>query len=222
MTRLQMRHHDDARFGGIGLVGLAVGLLAGLAAGAYLAHCLGGGTGLPKAFLRRRRAAVAGGLEPEAIDHETADLDDEDETYDDVEADLDQADDEADDEAGDDWDDGDEEEGDEFAEDDPDDAFASADPQLEDRVLEAFTNDPILSERAVDIGAIRPATIELIGTVFSDEEYDYATTLTGGVPGVEKVVNRLVVRDADDHAATKSAADPIVPARPQDSPPTPL
>jgi hypothetical protein len=114
---------------------------------------------------------------------------------------------------GDDWQDDDEEEGEGEDEDgdlygdeeEDEDEFSSADPELEDRVLEAFTNDPILSERAVDIGAVRPATIELIGTVYSEEEYEYASTLTGGVPGVEKVVNHLVVREpADGSAAAPS------------------
>ena len=67
--------------------------------------------------------------------------------------------------------------------------------ELEDRVLEAFRNDPILSERAVDIGAIGTGIIELTGWVHSDEESQHAVTLTRGVPGVETVVNRLDLRE---------------------------
>ena len=43
---------------------------------------------------------------------------------------------------------------------------------LEERVLEAFRNDPILCERAIDIGGIGEATIELAGWVTSEEEAD--------------------------------------------------
>ena len=42
--------------------------------------------------------------------------------------------------------------------------------ELEERVLEAFRNDPTLSERAIDIGAVEDGIIELTGAVNSDEE----------------------------------------------------
>src|SRR5437899_341972 len=55
---------------------------------------------------------------------------------------------------------------------------------LEERVLEAFRNDPILSERAIDIGGIGEDTIELAGWVNTEEEADHAVVLARGVPGV--------------------------------------
>jgi hypothetical protein len=67
------------------------------------------------------------------------------------------------------------------------------DEVLEERVLEAFRNDPILSERAVDIGAIGDGIIELTGWVHAPDEATHAVTITRGVPGVETVVNRLDV-----------------------------
>ena len=67
------------------------------------------------------------------------------------------------------------------------------DEELEDRVLEAFRNDPILAERAVDIGSLGPGIIELAGWVESDDEAQHAVTLARGVPGVETVVNRVGV-----------------------------
>jgi BON domain len=70
--------------------------------------------------------------------------------------------------------------------------------ELEERVLEAFRNDPILSERAIDIGAIGRGIIELTGWVHADEETQHAVTVTRGVPGVDTVVNRLVVREEED------------------------
>jgi BON domain len=69
---------------------------------------------------------------------------------------------------------------------------------LEERVLEAFRNDPILSERAIDIGGIGEATIELAGWVNSEEEAEHAVVLARGVPGVETVVNRIAVGDVEE------------------------
>ena len=69
---------------------------------------------------------------------------------------------------------------------------------LEERVLEAFRNDPILSERAIDIGGIGEETIELAGWVNSEAEADHAVVLARGVPGVETVVNRIAVGDVEE------------------------
>jgi BON domain len=69
---------------------------------------------------------------------------------------------------------------------------------LEERVLEAFRNDPILSERAIDIGAVEDAIIELTGWVNSDDEAHQAVVIARGVPGVETVVNRLTIRSEED------------------------
>jgi len=70
--------------------------------------------------------------------------------------------------------------------------------ELEERVLEAFRNDPILSERAVDIGAVEDQIIELTGWVNSDEEAHQAVAIARGVPGVATVVNRLAIRTEED------------------------
>jgi Putative phospholipid-binding domain. len=69
---------------------------------------------------------------------------------------------------------------------------------LEDRVLEAFRNDPTLSERAIDIGAVEDAIIELTGSVNSEEEAHQAVVVARGVPGVNTVVNRLTIRTDED------------------------
>ena len=73
--------------------------------------------------------------------------------------------------------------------------------ELEERVLEAFRNDPILGERAVDIGAIGTGIIELTGWVHDEDEADHAVTLTRGTPGVTTVVNRLSVRSEEEEYA---------------------
>ncbi len=67
------------------------------------------------------------------------------------------------------------------------------DESLEERVLEAFRNDPILSERAIDIGSISEAVIELAGWVETEDEAEHAVTIARGVPGVETVVNRIAI-----------------------------
>ena len=76
--------------------------------------------------------------------------------------------------------------------------YAAEGSELEERVLEAFLNDPIMSERAVDIGAMGEAIVELTGWVYTEDESDHAVTLARGVPGVETVVNRLDVRSEED------------------------
>ncbi|HEY7236861.1 MAG TPA: BON domain-containing protein [Gemmatimonadaceae bacterium] len=71
------------------------------------------------------------------------------------------------------------------------------DESLETRVLEAFRNDPILSERAIDIGSIGDGIIELAGWVESDDEAEHAVTLARGVPDVDTVVNRISIGDEE-------------------------
>jgi len=77
---------------------------------------------------------------------------------------------------------------------DESDELEEDDEALEERVLEAFRNDPILSERAIDIGAIGDGIIELTGWVHEADKATPAVTITRGAPGVETVVNRLDVK----------------------------
>jgi len=71
----------------------------------------------------------------------------------------------------------------------------SYDETLEERVLEAFRNDPILCERAIDIGSLNDGVIELAGWVEDEEESRHAVTIARGVPGVDTVVNRVAIGD---------------------------
>jgi BON domain len=71
------------------------------------------------------------------------------------------------------------------------------DETLEERVLEAFRNDPILCERAIDIGSLNDGVIELAGWVEDDGEARHAVTLARGVPGVDTVVNRIAIGDEE-------------------------
>ncbi len=70
--------------------------------------------------------------------------------------------------------------------------------EIEERVLEAYRNDPILSERAIDIGAIQEGIIEISGWVNAEDEAKQAVDVARGVPGVETVINRLAVRSDED------------------------
>lgn len=71
------------------------------------------------------------------------------------------------------------------------------DESLEERVLEAFRNDPTLSERAIDIGSLADGVIELAGWVEDDDEAQHAVTIARGVPGVDTVVNRIALGDEE-------------------------
>lgn len=85
---------------------------------------------------------------------------------------------------------------------------------LEERVLEAYTNDPILAERAVDIGAVGEGIIELSGWVNTEEESQHAVTVARGVPGVDTVVNRISIGDReralDENARRVADGDPAL------------
>jgi hypothetical protein len=98
-----------------------------------------------------------------------------------------------------------------FDDDESDSEIDEDDEALEERVLEAFRNDPVLSERAIDIGAIGDGIIELTGWVHEADEATHAVTITRGVPGVETVVNRLDVRLAGSEVAGEVDDDPSAP-----------
>lgn len=71
----------------------------------------------------------------------------------------------------------------------------AVDQRLDARVLEAFANDPILSERAVEIEEDGDGRILLHGRVHAAREVALAVTIARGVPGVSDVRQRLRVRD---------------------------
>ncbi len=211
MQRWRVRRRDETPSVGAGIAFLAVGLVAGLALGTYLADRLGGVGGISARV--RGRVGNAGGrrgksdgpeshAEPDAEPvEERAAFDHEYQEHEEWSA-VDLGHDSALGEEADELGDGADEDGDMVDEDT--EVFTSADPELEDRVLAAFSNDPVLCERAIDIGAIGPSTIELTGMVYTDDEYEHATVVTRGTPGVETVVNRLSVRE-DDTSTQQSA-----------------
>lgn len=77
----------------------------------------------------------------------------------------------------------------------PDEAEAEGDDGIDARVLEAFSNDPILAERAVEIEDDGEGRVTLHGRVHTAREVAHAVTVARGVPGVTAVKQRLSVRD---------------------------
>ena len=163
---MTVRYSDEDEQGSPA-VGLVVGALAGLAVGIIMAQKMGGLSGIAQRLRSNFGAPAAGLTDPVA---DTDDIDDEFEDFD--EDDIDDL------------------EEDEFAASDEDDSF---DATLEERVLEAFRNDPILCECAIDIGAIGDGIIELAGMVDTERDAEHAVTIARGVPDVETVVNRMLV-----------------------------
>jgi len=169
---MTFRYRDNDEQSSTGLLFLAAGALAGVAAGMFLAQRFGGVGAVARRV--RERFGPAESTEEERLARRHARFEDY-EAYD------------AEDELEDD--------------DEGADAYASADEELEERVLEAFRNDPIMGARAVDIGAVGEGIIELTGWVHAEDEATHAVTLTRGVPGVETVVNRLAVRTEEEERA---------------------
>ncbi len=166
-TYMSPFRYRDEEPASAGALYVALGALAGFAAGVVVAQQYGGITGLTSK-IRQRFGGLAGdaadtGSEPsfEAHgfnhDHDGNGYDDE-------------------------------------ADDEP----LEPTEELEERVLEAFRNDPVLSERAIDIGAIDEGIVELTGWVNSEDEAQQAVVVTRGTPGVETVVNRLAIRSEEE------------------------
>lgn len=186
---------------------VALGALTGLAVGAVIADRVGGLDGLMKSGSRRRQQPMGDLDHDEMAMAEAADSEAFDHDYEDDDDDAD----------SDDYDD-DTEDGDGDAATRRRAASSSHeapdDTELEERVLEAFHNDPVLAERAIDIGAIGTGVIELTGWVQASWEIGHAVTLARGVPDVTTVVDRLAVRDGEKrrdhsgrHYAGKSPAE---------------
>jgi hypothetical protein len=150
--------YQDEESTATGALYIALGALAGFAAGVVVAQHYGGIAGLTDRI--RERIGRAQVRDTDTDEHEA--YDESDEEYDDHERPLDPTE------------------------------------ELEERVLEAFRNDPILSERAIDIGALDEGIVELTGWVNSADEAEQAVVITRGVPGVDTVVNRLAVRSEED------------------------
>lgn len=153
----RFRYRDERPRLGEGMLFLALGAVAGIAAGVVVAQKFGGFS----ALATRLRERLGSEGDEEFVAEEYEEYDDEDEG-------------------------------------DEDDEELSPLEELEERVLEAYHNDPILSERAIDIGAIDEGIIELTGWVYAASDVEHAVTVARGTPGVNTVLNRLAVRSEED------------------------
>lgn len=171
-------HDDESSIGGIA-AGVTLGALAGFIVGVVVAQKVGGFAGLSSSIRDRFDTLMHRGAGAE--------------THIDEEFEGDESD-EYDDEADDD--------------DDDFDAEAAGDSALEEGVLRAFRRDAVLSERAIDIGAIGEGIIELSGWVETHEESEHAMAVTRTVPGIVTVVSRLFI-GADEPDASDLDEDEL-------------
>jgi hypothetical protein len=84
--------------------------------------------------------------------------------------------------------------------------------RLEERVLQALSEEPDLGARAIEIAVVGDGVVELTGTVRAIEEISRTSALVRKVPGVSMVLNRIDVR-AGGHIDTAS-----VPRHPVEEP----
>jgi hypothetical protein len=171
---MSYRYLDDDSSTGTSIASVLIGAVAGFAVGMYVAQRMGGLSGLTSRFSGPKETEETGRQYELASDE-----------FDTAETETNLAA-EADDDLDED-----------FNDMDAVDEDAGV-PLLEERVLEAFNNDPILAERAIDIGTVGSGVIELAGWVDTDDEAEHAMTLARGVPGVDTVVNRLMIDDEEE------------------------
>jgi len=87
--------------------------------------------------------------------------------------------------------------------------------QLEERVLRALSDEPVLSQRGIEIAVVGDGVVELTGTVRAIEEVSRASALARNVKGVSMVLNRIDVRMGGS-IDTASVARDRVDASPED------
>ena len=178
----RIRLHDDEPSVGSIAAGVTLGALAGFVVGVVVAQRVGGLSGLSSRIRERFDGLVHCGQEElESLAGAAHDHDED-----------------VDDEFEDEYD----------ADEELDESADSGDSALEERVLRAFRRDAILSERAIDIGAIGEGIIELSGWVETHEESEHAMSVTRTVPGIVTVVSRLFI-GADEQSASDLDEDDL-------------
>jgi osmotically-inducible protein OsmY len=176
----RIRLHDDAPSVGSIAAGVTVGALAGFVVGIVVAQRAGGLSGLTARLRDGFDSLIHRGQEgiESLAGAERGDEDEYDGEYDD-----------------------------ELDEEDVPERAMDPDSALEERVLRAFRRDAILSERAIDIGAIGEGIIELSGWVETHEESEHAMAVTRTVPGIVTVVSRLYIGADEQDAADLDEGD---------------
>ena len=81
--------------------------------------------------------------------------------------------------------------------------------KLEERVLRALSNEPVLRARPVEIAVVGEGVVELTGAVHALDEVARASALVRNLPGVSMVLNRLVVRAGGNIDTASVARDPV-------------
>ena len=100
-----------------------------------------------------------------------------------------------------------------YGEDELDEEEVDEEALLEEEVLDAFENDAVLGERAIDIASVGTGVIELSGWVRNEAESRRAETVARRVPGVSSVVNRLSSEeDVETHPLDDDAEESDVEA----------
>jgi osmotically-inducible protein OsmY len=166
----RIRLHDDEPSVGSIAAGVTLGALAGFVVGVVVAQRVGGLSGITSRLRDGIDSLIhrgQNGIESLA-GAKRGEEEEEEEEYDEDEEEYD-------------------------ADDELDGRALDSDSALEERVLRAFRRDAILSERAIDIGAIGEGIIELSGWVETHEESEHAMAVTRLVPGIVTVVSRLFV-----------------------------
>jgi osmotically-inducible protein OsmY len=188
---MSFRYHDDDSTSGSTITTVLIGAVAGFAVGMYVAQRMGGLSGIAARF---KKGVAGAGIPAGEFDFVGDEYDEIDDDRDDESAERHAS---TVDESEDDFNGMDAVEGMSVSESE---GGADGVPLLEERVLEAFNNDPVLAERAIDIGAMGGGhgVIELAGWVESDDEAEHAMTVARGVPGVQTVVNRLMIDEEEE------------------------
>jgi hypothetical protein len=83
------------------------------------------------------------------------------------------------------------------------------DRRLEERVLRALRDEPVLGARAIEIAVVGDGVVELTGTVHAIEEVARASAMARSVPGVTMVLNRIVVRAGGNMDTASVSRDPL-------------
>jgi hypothetical protein len=79
--------------------------------------------------------------------------------------------------------------------------------RLEARVLDALSNDVVLARRPIRVAVLGMGLVELTGTVHRSNEAGLAGDVVQHVPGVETVLNHLLVDGVDQAAVPVGGPD---------------
>lgn len=85
--------------------------------------------------------------------------------------------------------------------------------QLEARVLEELSDEPVLRTRSIEIAVVGDGVVELTGTVHAIDEISRAAAVVRGVPGVSMVLNRIEVRTGGSIDTASVAREPTPPSQ---------